>query len=306
MNHRHLQLLVALDEHRNLARVAERLNVTPPAVSKSLHDIERELGAELFTRGPRGVTPTIYGECMIRHAQAVLAQLGKATLELRALKDGSLGSTALGVLPAAAPLLAPLAIAKLKERAPLSTVLLRDGTIDALIPDLHQGKLDLIVGTVPSSRFASGLVVEMLYDNDALVVVSRVAHPLTRRSRLPLTRLLEYPWIIPPSGTSVGDSFKQLLAKHRLSMTQNYVESGSIVANKTLIQQTDTLGFFSRHIAEFYAEQKVLAVLNVELGSSVGPVGAMWIRDRRLSPTSQLAVTCLREAAAVIRSQARA
>lgn len=89
-------------------------------------------------------------------------------------------------------------------------------------------------------------------------------------------------------------------------MTQNYVESGSIVVNKTLIQQTDALGFFSRHIAEFYAEQKVLAILGIDLGSSVGPVGAMWTRDRRLSPTSELAVSCLREAAAAIRGQAKA
>ena len=306
MNHRHLQLLVALDEHRNLARVAERLRVTPPAVTKSLQDIERELGAELFKRGPRGVSPTIYGECMIRHAQAVLGQLGKASLELRALKDGTQGATALGVLPAAAPLLAPLAVTMLKARAPLSTVLLREGTIDALAPDLHQGKLDLIVGTVPSPKFASGLVVEVLYDDDALVVVSRVGHPLARRSRLSLSQLVEYPWIIPPSGTSVGESFGHLLTRHRLPMTQNYVESGSIVVNKTLIQQTDALGFFSRHIAEFYAEQNVLAILGIELDASVGPVGAMWTRDRRLSPTSELAVSCLREAAATIRREARA
>lgn len=302
MNHRHLQLLVALDEHRSLARVAERLSVTPPAISKSLHDIERELGAELFKRGPRGITPTIYGECMVRHAQAVMAQLGKASLELRALKDGSQGSVALGVLPAAAPLLAPLAVAALKKRAPLSTVLLRDGTIDTLLPDLHQGKLDLVIGTVPPPRLASALMIETLYDNDALVVVSRIGHPLTRRSRLPLRSLTRYPWIVPPTGTSVGESFRQLLAQHGLAMAQNYVESGSIVVNKTLIQRTDALGFFSRHIAQFYAEQKVLAVVDMKLGSTVGPVGVVWAKERRLSPTADLALSCLREAAASITS----
>ena len=232
MDHRHLQLLIALDEHRNLARVSERFNVTPPAISKSLREIEEELDAQLFDRGPRGVAPTVLGACMIRHARTVIAELANASTELRALKSGLLGNVSLGVLPAAAPLLAPLGIARLKERAPFVTVLLREGTIDAVLPDLHVGKLDIMVGTIPWSHLASGLAIELLYDDETMVVVARIGHPLARHRSVRLGQLLDYPWIIPPAGTSVGESFRQLMVRRRIEVPRNRVESGSIVANK--------------------------------------------------------------------------
>ncbi len=249
MDHRHLKILIALDEHRNLARVADRFHVTPPAISKALRELERELDAKLFDRGPRGVTPTMLGACMIRHAQTVMAELANASSELRALRSGLLGNVALGVLPAAAPLLAPLGIARLKERAPFVTVLLREGTIDALLPDLHFGKLDLVVGTVPLSHLASGLSIEVLDQDETVVAVTRNGHPLQRRRSIQLERLLDYPWIIPPAGTSMGESFRQFIVKRRIEMPRDRVESGSIVANGMLIVRTDAVGFFTKQIA---------------------------------------------------------
>ena len=75
---RHLHLLVALDNIRNLGRVAEYMHVTQPAVSKSLAELERGVGLRLFERTARGVHPTIYGECLIRHARSMLTDLAQA------------------------------------------------------------------------------------------------------------------------------------------------------------------------------------------------------------------------------------
>ena len=297
MNYRQLQLLAALDEYRNLTRVAEQLHVTAPAVSKALRDIERELDADLFRRGARGITPTVYGDCMIRHARTALADLSNARKELRALKSGTLGSVALGALPAAAPLLAPLAIVELKRRAPLTAVLLREGTIDALMPELQLRKIDAIVGNLPPPRLTTGLAVEVLIDNDPVVVVCRTRHPLARRRTITWTNLLDYPWIIPPSGTSMRKSFESFLTKSRHTLAQNCVKSGSIVSSKTYIERTDGLGFFSRQIAEHFAEQRAITILKFDLGFGVGPVGMMHRKDHPLSPALELMLDSLRLAA---------
>jgi DNA-binding transcriptional LysR family regulator len=131
-----------------------------------------------------------------------------------------------------------------------------------------------------------------------MVVVTRIDHPLARHRSVRLDQLLDYPWIIPPAGTSMGESFRQLMVKRRIEVPRNRVESGSIVANKTLIQRTDAVGFFTRQIAELYAEQKVVAVLGVKLAPVAGAVGMMWVKDRPLSPSAQLMLTSLREVAA--------
>jgi len=300
MNYRHLNLLVALDEHRSLARAAERLCVTTPAVSKALRDIERALDAQLFNRGPRGISPTIYGDCMIRHARTVLAELSNASAEIRALKSGTIGSVALGVLPAAAPLLAPLGVVELKRRAPLIGVLLKEDTVDILVPELQLGRLDIIVGNIPSPRFRSGLVVEILFADDPVVVVSRVHHPLAGRRPIRWPQLLEYPWIIPPAGSSMRESFEGYLTKRRQLMAQNCVESSSIASNRMIIQGTDTLGFFSKQVAAYLADQKAIAVLRFNLGLRMGPIGAMWRKVSPPSPSAELMLTSLRTVAKAI------
>ena len=67
---RHLQLLVALDQFRHLGRAAEFLSVTQPAVSKTLAEIERMFGLQLFDRSTRGTEPTPYGDSVVRFARS--------------------------------------------------------------------------------------------------------------------------------------------------------------------------------------------------------------------------------------------
>ncbi|HEX5370187.1 MAG TPA: LysR family transcriptional regulator [Dehalococcoidia bacterium] len=304
MNYRQLLLLVALDEHRNLGRAGAQLNVTTAAASKALRDIERTLDATLFTRGPRGVTPTVYGECMVRHARTVIADLANASTELKALKKGHLGSVSLGLLPTAAPLLAPLGVVELKKKAPYVDVRLREATIDILLPELQLGRLDMIVGNIPSPRFASTLTVEVLIDKDQVAIVSRIGHPLAGRRTINWQHVLEYPWIIPPAGSAMSESFEAHLTKRGHPMARNCVESSSMISNKTIIQSTDSLGFFSRQIARHFADQKAIAVLQFNVGLHIGPIGVMWRKDRPLSPGAQLTVSCLRDAAmSILRRQ---
>lgn len=297
MNYRQLRLLVALDDHRNLGRAGAQLNVTTAAASKALRDIERALDATLFTRGPRGVTPTVYGDCMVRHARTVIADLSSASTELKALKKGNLGSVKLGLLPTAAPLLAPLGVVELKKKAPHADVLLREATIDILLPELQLGRLDMIVGNIPSPRFASALALDVLIDRDQIVIVSRVGHPLAGRRTIGWQQVLEYPWIVPPAGSAMSEAFEAHLTKRGHPLARNRVESSSMISNQTIIQSTDTLGFFSRQIAQHFADKKAIAVLRFNVGLHIGPIGVMWRKDRPLSPGAELTVSCLRDVA---------
>jgi DNA-binding transcriptional LysR family regulator len=297
MNKRQLQLVVAVDEHRNLARAADRLCISAPAVSKSLREIELLLDAELFVRGPRGLVPTTSGLCMVRHARNVLAQLATAAEELHALRTGALGTTMLGVLPAAAPYLAPLGVLRLKEVAPSAGVVLREGTLDALLPELQGGRLQLIAGTVPPPRLCEELAVEVLCADEPIVAVVRTHHQLANREGLRLEDLQGHPWIVPPSGSYPGESLRHMLMRRQLSMPTNIIESGSIIANKTMVQFSNAVGFFSRQIATLYADQQAIRILDLDLGTGVGPVGAMWLRGQEHSPTTRLLLEALRAAA---------
>ena len=93
-------LLVALAEEGNIHRAAQVLNMTQPAASKLLKDLEDVLEVTLFERLPRGMRPTWYGETMIRHARMALASLNEAHDELTALKAGRFGQVSIGAITA--------------------------------------------------------------------------------------------------------------------------------------------------------------------------------------------------------------
>ena len=95
---RHFQLFLALEEQRNLHRAARQLNISQPAASKLLSDLEANLGMRLFDRQPRGLVPNWYGEVMIRQAHSVLSALRHTGEELTALRNGNLGTVAIGTV----------------------------------------------------------------------------------------------------------------------------------------------------------------------------------------------------------------
>src|SRR5688572_33511281 len=108
---RQLMLLIAIGDEGNIHRAAEILNMSQPAASKLLKDLEDVLGISLFERLPRGMRPTWYGETMIRHARIALSSLTLAGSELEALKTGRLGEVSVGAITSPALSLLPHAVA---------------------------------------------------------------------------------------------------------------------------------------------------------------------------------------------------
>eukprot|EP01032_Pedospumella_encystans_P022401 gene22401-biopygen18255 len=95
---RHLVLLVELGRHGSILHAAQAANLTQPAASKLLGELEHALNVQLFERLPRGVVPTWYGEVMIRRASAALAEMDAAHQEVMELLSGLSGRVAMGTV----------------------------------------------------------------------------------------------------------------------------------------------------------------------------------------------------------------
>ena len=294
---RHFQLLVSLDDFRSLVKVADYLHVTQPAVSKALADLERMLEVRLFERTGRGLEPTIYGQCMVRHARELLSALQSARDELISLRNGDSGRVSMGVLPAAAPVLIPKAIAILKLDAPHTTVLLHEGPLATLLPELQVGNFDLIVGTIPLGRVMVDLATETFYAEDPIVLVAGAHHPLVGRRSLEWRDLVDFPWILPPPGASMREPFERALAERGLTLPANRIESVALISNKTILQETLAIGFFSKRIAEYYGELGLVAVLPLQIPMLVGPTGAMWMKGKPQTPAATRMLNALRKVA---------
>lgn len=295
MKPRSLQLLVAVDDLRQVSKVASLMNVTQAAVSKAISEMERALGLRLFDRGPRGVHPTVYGECLIRHSRIILGGLGQARDELRSLVSGSPGMLRVGALTTAAIELLPRALVELKTRHPSMTFIVREGTNEALLPQLWCGDLDLIVGLLPDRRFA-GPVKEKVLKEVGVSVVASPKHVLVKRRRIRWADVVGFPWVLPPLNTLPRAPLERTFEQHGIPLPANRIETLSVHVIRSYLHHSDALAVISEEVAKYYEALGLVAILPLELPRLAGPIGVVWSQHRPLSPGAEELIGCLEHA----------
>lgn len=291
---RHLRLLVTIDTYRNLTQVADVTHVSVPAVSKSLAELERGLGLTLFERTTQGIVPTPYGECLIRHARAVLAILHQASDDLKALSSGTAGKVHIGMLPASASVLLPQALNLLKQRSPGTNVMVTEGTTALLLPELWQGQLDLVVGRLPPTDTLGSFEEKELLE-EPVTLMTGPHHPLARKKALTWSDLRPYPWILPPPGSILRDPLERALEAHNVPLTNNYIETLSVHVARAHLQVSDCIAVMAGTPVQDAAQR--LHTLPLSLPQLLRPAGVLWNRNRGLTPSAKLMVACLEEAA---------
>ena len=90
---RDLHVFVTIVQRGSMAKAAEHLGVSQPAVSEIIADLEHAVGVRLLDRGPQGVTPTMYGQEMIERSRAAFDELKQGITAIEALADPTVGTT---------------------------------------------------------------------------------------------------------------------------------------------------------------------------------------------------------------------
>jgi DNA-binding transcriptional LysR family regulator len=291
---KHLQLLVALDQFRHLGRASEYLSLTQPAVSKTLAEVERLFGVPLFLRSTRGTEPTPYGQTVVRFARSVLADFDRTRDELAAVGSGAAGRVRVGAMVVATPVLLAGAIERLKAASPRTTVLVEEGDLTRLLPQLRLGELDLFVGRLEPGYAAPDLEMEPLYE-EPMCIVCGPRHALASRSEVDWAELAASPWVMPPPWASSRIKLHQLFYKHGLNPPVDVIETASFLVTLTGLLERGALGFWARSVAAHYQAQGLAHVLPVEVPIELPPVGMITLRGRMRTPAAEELMGCLRE-----------
>ena len=290
---RQLRLIATVAEVGTMVRAGEAIGMTQSAVTKAVRDLEMDLGVDLFERGNRGVTPTIYGEALVSHARRVLAQLEHAAEEIDDLAHGAGGRVAIGTLLAASAWLLPTAITRLRAERPRVAVDVVEGTNDRLQPMLLRGDLDMVVGRLSEFRHRAGVDQEPLY-SDGVVILARPEHPLSCRDSLSLADLQEADWILPPAETTLRRQLEKAFFDAGLDPPRCAVQSVSILTNRQLLYDTDLIGAWPRGVAADDLAQGRLVPLAVRLDEILWPVGVATRKLAQLSPAADALLAMLR------------
>jgi DNA-binding transcriptional LysR family regulator len=192
---RHFAALEAVSRTGSFGRAARELGYTQSAVSQQIAQLERIVGQRLFNRpgGPRRVEPTEAGLLLLRHADAIVAQLDAARADMAALAEGEAGTLRVGIYQSVGARLLPALVRRFREQWPLVGVRVREESAAAdLLRLLEHGELDLTFAELPV-REGPFEWTELLQDPYVLVVSARselasleAAPSLREVARLPL------------------------------------------------------------------------------------------------------------------------
>lgn len=292
---RHLTLIVALADCQGVMRAAELLRLPQPAVTRGLKEVETILGCLLFERHPRGIVPTSEGVAFVDHARALVGQLRQASRHVAEVAAGERGSVAVGTHLSGSDRLLARAVLRLKERSPQVDVTLVEKDPDDLQRRLISGEIDLIVGRldIPSH----GLLNQTPLYIEPIDLVVRAEHPAAQLSPLSLEALREYPWILPPTDSTLGRAIRSVFAIAGLALPANRTVCSSLSTPRTLILESDSIAPLPTHMAMDDGHLRILRSPEVTM---VRPIGIMQLADRPTTVTVLHMTACLQETAAEV------
>jgi DNA-binding transcriptional LysR family regulator len=284
---RHLLLLTAIGEEGNIHRAAELLNMSQPAASRLLSDLEEIIGTELFERLPRGVRANWFGESLIRHARVALSSLREAASEIDSLRAGQTGQVTIGAIAGPAISLIPRAVSHITREHPLVRIQLQVDSSDRLLDSLQEGKIHLMVGRLLEGHDQANFTYTRLADEPVCAVV-RQKHPLLSRVGLSLSELSKLSWIVPPVGSILRHRFDLMFREADLDAPRQIIETGSPMVAARLLEETDFLAVLPVEVAQYFSSGSLIARLNVPLPCKMDSYGVITRKDWPLSPAARL------------------
>jgi len=234
-----LRLLIALDEFGSLHKAAESVAITQPGATKALHEIESTLGATLFERTPKGLTPNDLGRCVIRYARLIHTDVAHLREEMLGILQGHGGRLSVGVIMGAVPVLVEC-LAQLRAKQPQLSVEIVEDTSARLLGLLDEGRLDLAICRTSVSKHPA-VYDSRLREQEPLIVVANTAHRFARRTSLALSELADSSWVVFPVNMPMRLTLEREFREAGLNFPAYPIETSSTFTTLSLLLQDPQL-----------------------------------------------------------------
>lgn len=288
---RHIRTFLEIARFESVSAAADALNITQPAVSRSLKELERILDRALFDRVGRGLRLNEAGRVFQSHANASMIELMRGRNRLS--RDGGVTSRlSVGVLPTAATDLLPRAAIIFLQEMPHVRLHVLTGPNWLLFNQLRDRQLDLVVGRMPESDAAEGVTFQQLYVEE-VVLVCRPNHPILQ-AKTPTIAVADYPLVMPPKGAVIAQTIERYLISIGLPELRGVIETVALPVGRKFVQKTDAIWFISRGVVS--DELATGSLVSVALSSPLlsGPVGISFAQSTPISVESSVLSDCLR------------
>lgn len=280
----HLRDVLAVAEQGSIRAASRRLGATQPALTRSIREIEHELGVSLFERHAKGVRLTDMGRALVRRAEAVQSEVRRAREEIEQLKGRGTGEVSIALSTASIMSVMPRAIKEFRRRYPDAVLKISETFFQPIERDLASGRVDFYVGPLEKATSAPELLVEHLFPNDRLIVARR-GHPLAHARSL--AELIDARWIRPTLSPSIveGD-FEEMFVRAGLPRPNIVLNSRSALITMVAIGESDLLTVAPRQWLDMPLLSGVIQPLAMT-PLTAAPIAIIRRQDMPLTPIAE-------------------
>lgn len=270
MDLRLLPTFVAVAECRHFGRAASIVNLSQPAVSHQISQLEESIGARLFNRDGRRVTLTVAGEALLEDARAILDAAARAESRLRDVTSGSVGRVRIGATATAGLYFLPGIIREYRAAHPRFDCRLRLGSAADLEDSVVRNELDMavIAGVRPHGELRARELAK-----DRFVLIAPASAARGRRARI--SDLKNAAWVIREEGSDARRQTLRWLQRKRLTPSCVVTVDGPSALTEAVASGLG-FGLTSERAAEAAIEAG--RVVKLEAGPAL-PARAFWLVD---------------------------
>jgi DNA-binding transcriptional LysR family regulator len=284
---RHLTHFIQVAREGAVRKAALSLNISQPAITRSIKELEQILGLRVFERSRRGVVINSNGQSLLRHAERAMAELNAASAALAALKLGEQGRVVIGGPTVGISVLVPKAVARLKYRFPAVSITILPGPHEQLLPSLRVGEIDLFFGRKGTAPQLAGLTFKRLFQ-DRLVIVARPTNTFIGRRDTSLADLAGLPWLVPLGDASFTSYLARIFSRANLDLPKNRVEMTFGPSMWTYMDEIDAVAAMPSNLISTEIRAGRLAIIKSEPSWVLPPFGICHRSENYLTAPTQI------------------
>ena len=288
----HLRLVLQVALTGKLQLAAEEIALSQPAASRMLADVEKLVGAPLFTRHAKGMIPTPIGEAVVRHARQILQDFDKLDMEVTQIASGRAGSVRIGTVTGPAVGLVVPMVRAMREQAPEVEFTIEVAPSTTLMRGLDEGIFDFVVAR-PSQDYHRQSYRIHPATREVVSILAYGDHPLAKKKEIRLKELREFDWIIQDQGTPIRAAVETAFLTNRVVMPSQITNTSSLLVALALLQQSTAVAPQTQEVVALLADSALnMNVVPLDLVEDilVSPFFVIARTDRELSPLAEQAI----------------
>lgn len=285
---------VAVAEQGGLRRAARHLGLAQPAISRSIRDLEHELGAPLFERSSTGMALTPLGEAFLRRSLAVQLELARARDEADQFRSIYQGTVSIGLSPAPHVTMLPRVLPFFRRRFPAVRLDITEGLFPLLEPSVRTGAFDFYVGSLSDTQLSGDYLVETLLATKR-VVLCRPGHPLAEAKSL--AELASAQWVATSVTAKSTAELLPVFERHGLAAPTIAVQAHSALTMISVAASSDLLVMLPRLWLTFVESAGLLQHIAIEEELDAAPICMVRRSHLPLTPVAERLCDLFRRAA---------